>query len=370
MIGIGPPRMGTVVHMRLALVTDTFYPATDGATTTVKAIADRLIETGHEVRFIAPGPGLPSYNRSRVVRVSPIAKPGGQVREALADFDPDHVCVVNPGRLGRKALKHARALGLRSVAVQQSAVPDASAEQWRSRIADRADRLVVTARWMVERMAELDVEAELWLPGVDAAAFTPTLRDPWLADKWSRAHRPEGRQVVVGYVGALAKRHGVRHLAALRSLPGVRPVIIGDGAQRGWLEQRLPDARFTGPLTAGDLATALASLDVLVHPGTQETCCHALREAGASALPTVAPRAGGAIGVVRHLETGLLYDPVDERGLADAVAAVAADPQRRLLGERGRELALERSWRDAVDELLAPYVPASAGVPDRQERVT
>jgi phosphatidylinositol alpha 1,6-mannosyltransferase len=342
--------------MRIALVTDTFYPATDGATTTLKAIADRLIETGHEVRFIAPGPGLPSYNRSRVVRVNPVAKPGGQVRDALAEFEPDLVQVINPGRLGRKALKHAHALGMRTVAVQQSPVADATAELWRTRIADRADRLVVTARWMVERLAELDVAAELWLPGVDTAAFAPTLRDNWLADKWSRAHRPGGRQIVVGYVGALAKRHGVRQLAVLRGLPDVRPVIIGDGAQRGWLEQRLPDARFTGPLTAGDLATAIASLDVLVHPGANETCSHSLREAGASGLPVVAPRAGGAIGVVRHLETGVLYDSADERGLFEAVASVAADPQRRLLGERGREVALERSWRDAVDELVAPYV--------------
>jgi phosphatidylinositol alpha 1,6-mannosyltransferase len=295
-----------------------------------------------------------------VVRVNPVAKPGGQVRAALGDFDPDLVHVTNPGRLGRKALKHARALGLRTLVVQQSPVYDAMADYWRSRVADRADRLVVTAPWMVERAAMLDVEAHLWLPGVDSAAFSPTLRDPWLVEKWSRARRPDGPRVVVGYVGTLAKRHDVRQLAALRTVPRVRPVIIGEGPQRGWLEQRLPEARFTGPLVCGDLATAVASLDVLVHPGRQETCCHALREAAASGVPVVAPRSGGAPGVVRHLETGLLYDPTDEGGLADAVAAVAADPRRRLLGERGRELSLERTWRDAVDELVAPYLPVFA----------
>lgn len=34
--------------MRIALVTERFFPATDGTTTTVKAVADRLVETGHE----------------------------------------------------------------------------------------------------------------------------------------------------------------------------------------------------------------------------------------------------------------------------------------------------------------------------------
>jgi phosphatidylinositol alpha 1,6-mannosyltransferase len=37
------------------------------------------------------------------------------------------------------------------------------------------------------------------------------------------------------------------------------------------------------------------------------------------------------------------------------VAAVAADPRRRLLGAAGRELACRRDWRDAVDELVARH---------------
>ena len=36
--------------MKMALVTESFFPTIDGVTTTVKAIADRMIESGHEVR--------------------------------------------------------------------------------------------------------------------------------------------------------------------------------------------------------------------------------------------------------------------------------------------------------------------------------
>ena len=64
--------------------------------------------------------------------------------------------------------------------------------------------------------------------------------------------------------------------------------VVGEGPQRVWLERHLPRAKFTGALTTGDLAAALASLDLLVHPGEEETCCHALREAGATGLPVVA----------------------------------------------------------------------------------
>ncbi|MDO9458495.1 glycosyltransferase [Nocardioides sp.] len=341
--------------MRIALVTETFYPAVDGTTTTLKAVADRLVDLGHTVRVVAPGPGLATYRTSRVVRVRPLEPVGPQVRAALDQFVPDLVHVASPGPLGRKALKHASRSGVPSLVVEQSAVLDQSADYWRSRVADRADRVLVTSDWMVDRLGEFGVDAGLWRPGVDAAAFTPALRDQWLHDSWSRARSAAGPHVVVGYVGSLHRRHGVRRLAELAAMPGLRPVVIGAGSQREWLDSRLPGSRMTGPLSTGDLTIAVPTLDVLVHPGEHETCCHALREATAAGVPVVAPRAGGAPDVVRHLESGLLYDASDPRAFRRAVDAVVADRHRGLLGARGRELALERSWTDAVDELVIHY---------------
>lgn len=352
------PRCAIVAGMRIALVTETFFPAVDGTTTTVKAVADRLIDTGHDVRILAPGPGLASYRGSDVVRVRPLDHPGAQVRAGLEAFAPDLVHVTSPGTVGRKALKHSAQLGLATLVVQQSPVPDLVAEHWKAKVADRAGSILVTAPWMVDRLASLGVTAGLWTPGVDPAAFTPALRDRWLHDSWARASSATGPRVVVGYVGSLHKRHGVRRLTELAHLPGIRLVVIGEGPQQEWLRSRLPGAKFTGALGTGDLAVAIASLDVLVHPGEAETCCHALREAAASGVPVVAPRAGGARDVIRNLETGLLYG----RGLPQAVSAVAGDRHRALLGERARELIAGRDWHTAVDELVAEHYPARSGV--------
>lgn len=337
--------------MRIALVTETFFPAVDGTTTTVKAVLDRLVDLGHDVLVVAPGPGLTTYRGCRIARVRPLDRTGSQVREALEVFRPDLVHVTSPGPVGRKAVKHAGRHGVPVLAVEQSALLDVTPDYWRSRVAERVDRVLVTSTWMVERLAEHDVAAARWEPGVDTTAFTPALRDEWLHQRWCRSRSASRPLVVVGYVGSLRKRHDVRRLASLASVPGIRPVVIGEGPQRGWLEGRLPGARFTGALTTGELTAVLPSLDVLVHPGRHETCCHALREAAASGVPVVAARSGGATDVVRTLETGLLHDPADERGLARAVAAVAADGRRALLGARGRELST-RTWRDAVDELV------------------
>ncbi len=345
---------------RIALVTETFYPAVDGTTTTLKHVADHLIDAGHEVLLVAPGPGLATYRRSQVARIRPLDKPGRQVREALARFEPDLVHAVTPGTLGRKALKHARRLGVPTLVVQHAPLVELTREVWLAKVAARADRLVVTSDFLLDRLHQLDLGPAVWEPGVDTRAFAPQLRDRWLHDKWSRARSREGRRVVVGYAGSLHARHGVRRLVEVADLPGVQLVVIGSGPQEAWLRRHLPRARLTGALLTGDLATALASLDVLVHPGEHETCCHSLREAAASGVPVVAPRAGGAPRVVRDLETGLLYDPSTGSGLRRAVESVAGDRHRALLGARGRELST-RSWQDACGELVAEhYAPLLA----------
>ncbi|MEV5002808.1 glycosyltransferase [Nocardioides sp. LML1-1-1.1] len=346
--------------MRIVLATETFYPAVDSTTTTLKATVDRLVDLGHAVRIVAPGPGLASYRGCDVVRVRPLEPTGAQVRDAIESFGADVVQVHSPRNVGRKALKHAARLGVPTLAVEQSAVLDLAADYWRAKIAERADRVLVTSPWMVERAAELGVTAHLWEPGVDNRAFSPTLRDPWLHASWSKAKSREGGRVVVGYVGGLHKPAGVRRLADLAKVPGTRLVVIGDGPEREWLARRVPSARFTGPLSIGDLTVAVPTLDVLVHPGEHETDCHALREAAASGVPVVAPRAGGARSVVSHLETGVLYDASDPRDLVRAVASVAADPHRALMGSAARARVAARTWTDAVDELVAEHLPVPA----------
>ena len=341
--------------MRILLVTETFFPASDATTTTVKALADRLIDRGHEVRFVAPAPGLRCYRGSTVVRISPLAQPGVQVRAAVDAFRPDVVIATSPattpGGLGRKALKHCRATGVRTVVLQQQPVPDLAWDFWRTRVAERADTVVVTASWMSAHLEALGVRSTTWLPGVDTDAFTPALRDEWLHRHWSRASAKDGPLVVVGFVGSLRRRHDVRRLAELARVPGIRPVVMGEGPQKrvaAGAAARCPVHRHARHRRPGGGAgqhrrggPPRRGRDVLARTargGRQR------RTRGGAAL-------GGALEVVRHLETGLLHEPGGAHALARAVAAVAGDPRRALLGARGREVALERTWAVATDEL-------------------
>ena len=72
----------------------------------------------------------------------------------------------------------------------------------------------------------------------------------------------------------------------------------------------------------------------------------ALLEAAACARPIVASDTPGCREAVRPGTTGLLVPPGDIEGLAAALAALAADPARRVsMGEAGRAL-IEREFAE------------------------
>lgn len=343
--------MSVVDHLpRVVVVTETFSPGTDPATETARRVTDRLIDTGHPVLVVAGAPGLADYRGARVARVRTRTQVGSQVRAELLGFAPDLVLVADPGTVGQKALKHAARLDLTTLTVDGTTTGEFAPDSWRRKVAERSDALLVTSTWMRERLLDQGIPVARWSPGVDTDAFHPGMRSEELRDRWL-AGLPDDT-VVVGFVGSLRKRHGVRRLAEITHVPGVRVVVIGEGPQSAWIRHSVPAAFVTGHLTGHDLSRAMASLDILVQPGTRTTRAAALREAAASGVPAVAPRAGGAPDVVRHLETGILYPPDEPAALADAVAAVRADPQRALLGSAARATALQRPWSAACDELL------------------
>ncbi len=344
---------------RVVLVTEAFHPAVDESTITVRHLADELVKVGHQVLLISAAPGMAVYRRSRVVRIRPWEPVGSQVRAGLSEFRPDLVLVASPGTIGRKALKHAQRLGVPTVSLEHRAPNELSVEPWQTRVPGRSDLLLTVSRWQQLRLTETGHDCLAWQPGVDIDTFTPEAREPHLHARWARTHHPEGPLTAVGYVGPLRRRDGVRRLQELNALPGIRPVVIGHGRQREWLRDRMRRITFLPDLSSVELARAIASLDVLVHPGEELTSGHAVRAATACGVPVVAARAGAAPELVRHLETGLLFEPrADE--FVDEVAALVSDRSRAEFGRHARAEAERRTWAAATGELLDLVAPLLA----------
>lgn len=229
--------------------------------------------------------------------------------------------------------------------------------RWLRRIHDRAD-LTLAPTPTVAR----DLEArgfsmvEVWGRGVDLDQFDPDRRCQARRDDWD-----VGERLAVGFVGRLAAEKQVERLAALATRPDLRLVIVGDGPERANLEAALPDAHFTGMLAGAELGEAMASLDLFVHTGENETFCQTIQEAMASGVPVVAPAAGGPVDLVAPSINGELFRPGDDADLVATVEALAADRERRQrLAAAGMASVQDRTWSSVSGRLVGHYRRAIA----------
>jgi len=134
--------------------------------------------------------------------------------------------------------------------------------------------------------------------------------------------------------------------------PGVELLIVGrNGNHTAPLEARVQRSRFRDRIkTLGhrdDVADILAGADLFVLPSIYEGFPGAAIEAMALGLPVVASNVPTLREVVDDGCSGLLVPPRDPVQLAEAMGRVLDDPTlARRLGERGRELFLERLTAD------------------------
>ena len=89
-------------------------------------------------------------------------------------------------------------------------------------------------------------------------------------------------------------------------------------------------------------------------------------EAMEAALPVVASREGSLPEIIQEGETGLLVAAGDSRELADAIAELSGDPERRAeFGRRGRErflrLYTQRTYRERVVTFLERLLVGGKG---------
>ncbi|WP_288873412.1 GDSL-type esterase/lipase family protein [uncultured Microbacterium sp.] len=360
--------------MRVAIVTESFLPHMNGVTGSVLQILRHLERLGHEAHVIAPSAlGAPGQvSGARIEAIPSLPLPGyrhvrvgtsssSRIAASLRRFDPDVVHLASPFALGWRGVLAADSLSVASVAAYQTDVA-AYTERYRiaattglaqthiARLHRRATLTLVPSAESAGQLAELGVDrVRRWGRGVDAERFHPSHRSLPLRAGW-------GAEFVVGYVGRLAPEKQVEDLAALRDIPGSRLVIVGDGPSRPRLERLLPDALFLGHLEGAELATAMASFDLFVHPGESETFGQTLQEAHASGVPVVATGRGGPLDLVRMGIDGWLYRPGDLEDLRLRVADLAGDQRkRRAFGEAGREGVQHRSWASVCDQLLEHF---------------
>ncbi|MBK5248181.1 MAG: glycosyltransferase family 1 protein, partial [Actinomycetales bacterium] len=368
--------------MRIAVVAESFLPQANGVTVTLLRLLEFLAEQGDDVLVLAPaasrGAEAPtSYAGASVRRFRALPLPGYSgmrlstprvrtLEEHLRYFAPDVVHLAAPFMLGWQAIGAAQGLGLPTVAVYQTEVPSYAkrykvgkmeALLWR-RVEDihkRATLSLAPSSYACQQLIDRGVHrVAVWPHGVDRDHFSPQHRDEAL-----RISVAQPDEVIVGYVGRLAREKQVEDLAGLQSLPGVRLVVVGDGPRRKKIAKALPLATFTGHLSGTDLSRLMASFDVFVHTGEMDTFAQTIQEAQSSGVPAVAPARGGPIDLIRHGHNGFLFAPGDLAALRHHVALLASSPGLRAeLGANARESTAGRTWHAVHAEITQHYANA------------
>jgi glycosyltransferase involved in cell wall biosynthesis len=159
-------------------------------------------------------------------------------------------------------------------------------------------------------------------------------------------HPAQGKEIL--FVGRLAAAKGVPVLIeALPQIRGTHPeahlTLIGDGPERGFLEDRvrrlgLSDAvTFAGYRSQDEVAEALDRAAIFALPSFAEGVPVVLMEAMAARRPVVATRITGIPELVEDGVSGRLVVPGDVTSLASAISDILADPAAAArMGENGR----------------------------------
>lgn len=140
-------------------------------------------------------------------------------------------------------------------------------------------------------------------------------------------------------------------------------IIIGEGDERAALERLTHEldlqnhVHFLGLIPHEELPPYIALADIAVIPSLMEASSIFMLEAMAMEKPVIATNTGGLPEVLTP-SIGILVEPMDEIGLADAILELLQNEDKRLqLGRQAREhIEANYSWKAVAKQMEAEYM--------------
>lgn len=372
--------------MRIALVTEFYYPHLGGVTEHVHNLAKVYNATGHptivvtsKMRMPRGTPDAHEYERDepfvRRIGTSVVIYSSGSfarvttgwgLRRRLRDLfrreriDLVHVHGGLAPTFGILAPLAARDLGLPVVATFHSWFPRSRAlwlwqrpAQWM--IGHHAANIAVSQPVVEAHARYVRADWEIIPNGVDTGFFRPNGRQP--ADPGRQAPR-------LLFLGRLDPRNGLETVlrampAVLERYPDATLDIAGDGPLRGLYErlaQPVADrVRFLGRVN-GNRPEVYASADLYLCPTTKASFGITLLEAMACGTPLVVSDITGFRELVANGPEAVLVDKGDAEAWGRAAIDLLGDPRRR---ERMRAAGLEKArsfaWPTVAEQVFAVY---------------
>ncbi|WP_010478726.1 glycosyltransferase family 4 protein [Thermococcus zilligii] len=377
--------------MRIALVSDWYYPKVGGVASHMHYLALHLRKRGHEVAIATNDLKTGKEEELEELGIELVKIPGTispildinityslrsnlELGEFLRDFEVVHAHhAFTP--LSLKAVKAGRNLGKATLLTTHSISFSHESPLWRALgltfplfnhyLSFPHEIIAVSnaARAFIEHFTDVPVRV---IPnGVDDEVFRPLSQKE--KERVKEELGIEGR--VVLYVSRMSFRKGPHVLLnAFQNLAeevdDITLLMVGSGEMLPFLKAQarflgIEDrVIFTGYVSGDTLPKLFGMADVFVLPSTTaEAFGIVILEAMASGIPVVASNVGGIPEVVKESGSGLLVPPGDEVALKEAVQAILGDEKlAEGLGRAGRR-AVERrySWKVVASEIEGVY---------------
>lgn len=356
--------------MHIADITMFYAPASGGVRTYLDAKHHRL-DAIQGVRHSLLIPGASAHNADGIYQVPALPLPFGKgyrfpVRLApwcktLRSLKPDLIEVGDPYLTAWAALEARRQLDVPVIGFYHSDLPllvsnrmgnwfTPNVEAYVSKLYGNFDRVLAPSRVMADKLRRLGVRDVHVQPlGVDLATFHPSKRD---ANVRAELGIADTTRLLI-YAGRGSREKNLPVLLACMQQLGhpYHLLLVGSGMPANVPDNVSVIGQFCPP---EEVARLMASADLLVHAGDQETFGLVILEAMASATPVVAVRAG-AFGEIVNDQCGRLCTANDAQAMATAVREAFEAGVRKLGAQARRHVEQHYSWDNVVAGLLQHY---------------
>lgn len=291
--------------MRIAILTDAWFPQVNGVVRTLNTTIGYLESWGHEILCINPQlfnkVPMPTYPDIELAIM-----PYGKIKSMLDDFKPEAIHLSTEGPIGwagrRYCLKHnfpytsTYHTRFPEYVRLRAPIPLALSYAFVKRFHGSAVHTMVATKSMRETLESRGFKNLVyWSRGVDIERFKPR------AESVMDYPRP-----ISVYLGRVAVEKNIKDFLDL-NLQGTK-VVIGDGPALKDLEKTYRDTIFLGYRENGDLARHLASANVMVFPSKTDTFGLVMLEAMACGVPVATYPVEGPLDVIENGLNGWMDD--------------------------------------------------------------
>jgi phosphatidylinositol alpha-mannosyltransferase len=370
--------------MRIAIVTQSYYPRPGGVTEHVHHTALELRKRGHSTYIVTANFGTDPHADPDVIRlgrnvliphhgawsnVTVGLKLGSKLKNVFEEMDPDIIhthCPLVP----TLPLQAIHAAPHRAAVVGTFHAAAERCPGYRlfnpalKYFADRIDTRIAVSD-AARRLAEAYFPGRYTIVpnGIDCRRFSPR-NQPF--------ERFKDGAFNILFVGRMDRRKGLKYLihgvslAAQAARRRLRLIIVGEnGARRHLLPKasKKVELHFAGMVSRDILPRFYASGDVFCSPAVdKESFGIVLLEAMASGVPVIGTGIPGYLTLLDHNRNALVVPPRDPDALSDAILELLRDDlKRQKLRQNGCEYARRYDWQLVAARLEQVYQETLSG---------